>query len=831
MSIEYNQQNIIDNFVDNTNNTNYFFSQEKKPFKSYNNNISNSYSLETKNTFENSEKSGKEYIYQKEEDIDYLKKFDLEKENDPFKYNYSKSKDIYSNEISNTIFKNYASAKFTNKTKSGKIPRPKKTSGIIPFDKKSYKNKYLINQKKPFAEQFPSKKIKSKYNSASENKYHSLQNLSGEEKRNIFNFSDTNKPKNNYGTIDSKSIKRSFSYSNYSNNIKNEEKKIFNSFNFNDNSSQNIYSNLNFYQNPMEDMDYLNQTEYINNKKFNQIDNNKSRKSNLKYTIKRNIIQNNIKSTRIDQKKNKRKSSIFNNYYNLADQNNAKKSYSTKRANSFNSINYNPKISLTEQNILNLNKNKTKFNNVINNYETDNDLVQIINKIKPIKYDVNNNYETLIEENNTQYLNNVQTFNNQNYQENNEQIVNTNDYLSQQELNQILNQTTINQNNNTYISLSPETNITPKENQILEYNIEPELLNPEYNNQNSENNYNIYNQSEQEKIIIDSDKNIVIDGRKSIYNDFDRSGFIKNYNGLSLPGKGISGNTKTNQDTFIIKTNINTIKDFNIFGVLDGHGTDGHYVSEFASNYIPSQIINNPEIKKLSSPEKIYKKLKDNNCKIIIEAFASADNQLKNMEFDSLESGCTCCLVIHVGTHILCANTGDSRAIVVYDQSNNINDIKSNNLDYLGTTPLSIDYKPDLPEEKERIILAGGDVERLKDEDGEGIGPYRVWAKGKDYPGLAISRSIGDLKAKKYGVISEPGIMEYDLNISTKYIIVCSDGVWEFLNNETVMNIGKQFYLENNTAKFCKELVSRSFKEWQKNELIVDDITTVIAFF
>ena len=201
------------------------------------------------------------------------------------------------------------------------------------------------------------------------------------------------------------------------------------------------------------------------------------------------------------------------------------------------------------------------------------------------------------------------------------------------------------------------------------------------------------------------------------------------------------------------------------------------------------------------------------------------------MEFDSLESGCTCCLVIHIGTHILCANTGDSRATVVYDQSNNINDIKSYNLDYLGTTPLSIDYKPDLPEEKERIILAGGDVERLKDEDGEGIGPYRVWAKGKDYPGLAISRSIGDLKAKKYGVISEPGIMEYDLNISTKYIIVCSDGVWEFLNNETVMNIGKQFYLENNTAKFCKELVSRSFKEWQKNELIVDDITTVVAFF
>ena len=84
---------------------------------------------------------------------------------------------------------------------------------------------------------------------------------------------------------------------------------------------------------------------------------------------------------------------------------------------------------------------------------------------------------------------------------------------------------------------------------------------------------------------------------------------------------------------------------------------------------------------------------------------------------------------------------------------------------------------------------------------------------------------------KKHGVISEPGIMEYDLNISTKYIIVCSDGVWDFLNNETVMNIGKQFYLENNAAKFCHELVSRAFKEWKKNEIMVDDITAVVAFF
>jgi serine/threonine protein phosphatase PrpC len=261
---------------------------------------------------------------------------------------------------------------------------------------------------------------------------------------------------------------------------------------------------------------------------------------------------------------------------------------------------------------------------------------------------------------------------------------------------------------------------------------------------------------------------------------------------------------------------------------MDGHGPDGHFVSEFISEIIPSQLINHPEIKKLSKPEAIYKKFKENNCKIITQAFISADKKIQNMEFDTSESGCTCCLTIHIGKHIMCANTGDSRAIVVYDESNDIN---PKNLDFLNVTPLSIDSKPELPKEMNRIIAAGGEVSQLKDEFGEGVGPFRVWVKGKDYPGLAMSRSIGDLKGKKIGVIPDPGILEYELNETTKFIVVCSDGVWEFLKNETVMNIGKKYYLENKASEFSHELINEALKEWEKNESIVDDITSVVAFF
>ena len=94
-----------------------------------------------------------------------------------------------------------------------------------------------------------------------------------------------------------------------------------------------------------------------------------------------------------------------------------------------------------------------------------------------------------------------------------------------------------------------------------------------------------------------------------------------------------------------------------------------------------------------------------------------------------------------------------------------------------------------------------------------------------------MSRSIGDLKGKEIGVIPNPGILEYDLNKSTRYVIACSDGVFEFLDNKTVMEVGKSFFLQNDASAYCHELVTRSLIEWETNDNIVDDITAVVAFF
>ena len=297
----------------------------------------------------------------------------------------------------------------------------------------------------------------------------------------------------------------------------------------------------------------------------------------------------------------------------------------------------------------------------------------------------------------------------------------------------------------------------------------------------------------------------------------------KNFSVISIPGKNF-GVKKTNQDTPVASFGINGIQGFNIFGVLDGHGTNGHYVSKYLGKYLVNNISRNKDILSCLNLEQIYQVIKKSNYDMLINIFLKADTALSKQNFDVSFSGTTCVLVIQIGKKIICANVGDSRAILVYDNSNK-------NSQKTSIYNLSHDFKPDLPEEKKRIYKMGGMVEQMKDMNGMKAGPPRVWGVGKSYPGLAMSRSLGDFKGKKYGIISLPEIIEVNLDENVKYIVVCSDGVWEFLSNENVMEIGNEFYEKNDVAGFTRKLAEISESLWEQKDVIVDDITAVVVFY
>ena len=312
------------------------------------------------------------------------------------------------------------------------------------------------------------------------------------------------------------------------------------------------------------------------------------------------------------------------------------------------------------------------------------------------------------------------------------------------------------------------------------------------------------------------------DENKIVENNYIDNALI-NIRGVSIPGKDTQNQIKLNTDSYIIKRDINNIKNFNIFGIFDGHGFYGHTISVYVKENLFRKIVDHPAIQNLKNLNDIYNQFKKNNFKIINDIFNEIDYQLlyQKNDFDIKLSGSTCNIIIQIGDHIICANTGDSRAIIVYEN-------KTNNYQALS---LSYDCKPDLPKEKERILKKGGIITALKDSFQEAKGSLRVFMKGNSLPGLPMSRSFGDKLGKDIGIIVDPLINEYILNKDVKYIIMASDGIWEFLNNEQVMTIGNKYYMNNDPDTFCQILIKKSTELWEKNSRNIDDITLIVIYF
>ena len=93
-----------------------------------------------------------------------------------------------------------------------------------------------------------------------------------------------------------------------------------------------------------------------------------------------------------------------------------------------------------------------------------------------------------------------------------------------------------------------------------------------------------------------------------------------------------------------------------------------------------------------------------------------------------------------------------------------------------------------------------------------------------------MSRSFGDEIAHKIGVIVDPEIMEYYFLREDKFIILGSDGIWEFISNDEVVDIVKDYYLQNNIEGAIEYLYNESSKRWIMEEEVIDDITIIIIF-
>ena len=284
--------------------------------------------------------------------------------------------------------------------------------------------------------------------------------------------------------------------------------------------------------------------------------------------------------------------------------------------------------------------------------------------------------------------------------------------------------------------------------------------------------------------------------------------------------KGYSGDEidKPNQDNYFIYRNFNNNSNNIYIGVCDGHGPFGHEISSFLVTNLPLVLGNYFRIFNIKD---ISTQNNENLLSIITTSFQQVNKNLSlEKDIDSSLSGSTCNSLIYTPKKVFCANIGDSRCIIgKFDGKN------------WKSKSLSTDHKPELEKEKERIIKNGGIINQIKDKKGEFIGPLRVWVKETDFPGLAISRSFGDDIAHQIGVNCEPEIIEYNLNEEDKFIILASDGIWQFISNQECVNIVKDYYIKENYKGALKHLYKESCKRWLDEEDSIDDITLIIIFF
>lgn len=303
-----------------------------------------------------------------------------------------------------------------------------------------------------------------------------------------------------------------------------------------------------------------------------------------------------------------------------------------------------------------------------------------------------------------------------------------------------------------------------------------------------------------------------------------------------------------NQDSFFI---LRAESDFSLYGVFDGHGRRGHDVSNFVKDNLPKLLIQEPQLQ--LDPLIALQNAFERTQRLIIRA-----TELN--ELDASRSGTTVSVIYHDHKknmlHI--GHVGDSRIVIGRREALDTED-------EWKAVDLTVDHKPNDPEERRRIEQAGGRVIH------DGGWNYRVYAKSGRGPGLNMSRAMGDLhgffnagisatpdvnshkvsagnsrvggtpwsmintkslSGSETEVSSQASLASYSVCPQDRFILLCSDGVWEFISSKEAVKLVADLAADH-PMEAAERLARVAWERWEieMQGQVVDDITVVLVCF
>ncbi|KAJ3215198.1 hypothetical protein HK099_006483 [Clydaea vesicula] len=263
------------------------------------------------------------------------------------------------------------------------------------------------------------------------------------------------------------------------------------------------------------------------------------------------------------------------------------------------------------------------------------------------------------------------------------------------------------------------------------------------------------------------------------------------------------GGRSSQQDGYLVIENLYNQPSNFLFAIFDGHGSEGGKAANFAKLHLPELLT------------KYQKEFEANRCEALKLIFKTLNEMMvEDPSVDTYMSGTTLSILIIFNNKLIVANVGDSRVILGQNE---------------GTTwkytQLTNDHNCENKVECSRVVEKGARVDRLTAEENEDAGPLRIFKGSLPYPGLVVTRSLGDDVATKLGVLSEPEYYEKDINPTDKFVVVASDGVWDGLSNQEVLDITVK-HLED-PVKISKLITKKSVSGMKKKHM--DDNTTNIV--
>mmetsp|Transcript_45951 Transcript_45951/g.73921 ORF Transcript_45951/g.73921 Transcript_45951/m.73921 type:complete len:388 (+) Transcript_45951:26-1189(+) len=219
------------------------------------------------------------------------------------------------------------------------------------------------------------------------------------------------------------------------------------------------------------------------------------------------------------------------------------------------------------------------------------------------------------------------------------------------------------------------------------------------------------------------------------------------------------------------------------FGIYDGHA--GDYCSRYLADTLHLKLGN-----------ELTRYLSDTDMppieqlqRSLLQAYLKTDKELMMQIYAEKppipkDGSCATTALIHDAQCWL-ANVGDSKAVLGRRHS-----VKN---EKIRAIRLTTDHSPMILSERKRI---------------EGYYGY-VDAEGRVMGQLGVSRSFGDYKTKKFGVIAQPALTKFTISKLDQFLLMASDGLWDVFSPEEAVNFIHSFLQMEQCKRSSSALTGR----------------------